>query len=105
MPNGQQDIYVADDAAVRPLFRPLESGRIRIRNRLMAPPHASVINDMFGSEADGEASIGYWQARAESGIGWIDGITGIIDSIVPVGFHPPGLGGRGRGLFRRPAVS
>ena len=45
------------------LFRPLDAGRLRLANRLMAPPHASAINDPFGSEEQADSHFGYWKPR------------------------------------------
>ena len=84
------------------LFRPLDVGRLRLANRLMAPPHASAINDPFGSDEQADSHFGYWKPRVEAGLGWVDGITGYIANRVPPGFDPTGLGAVTEGVFRRP---
>ena len=84
------------------IFRPLDAGRLRLSNRLMAPPHASAINDLFGTPEQAESHLGYWKPRVEAGLGWVDGITGYIGNHVPPGFDPTGLGAVTEGVFRRP---
>ena len=84
------------------IFRPLDAGRLRLSNRLMAPPHASAINDLFGTPEQAESHLGYWKPRVEAGLGWVDGITGYIANLVPPGFDPTGLGAVTEGVFRRP---
>ena len=63
------------------IFRPLDAGRLRLSNRLMAPPHASAINDLFGTPEQAESHLGYWKPRVEAGLGWVDGITGYIGNL------------------------
>ena len=84
------------------IFRPLDAGRLRLSNRLMAPPHASAISDLFGTPEQAASHLGYWKPRVEAGLGWVDGITGYIGNLVPPGFDPTGLGAVTEGVFRRP---
>ena len=97
------------------IFRPLDAGRLRLSNRLMAPPHASAINDLFGTPEQAESHLGDPGPQVEAGLGWVDGITGYIGNHVPPGFDPTGLGAvtqgasgfaclpRARRSVRRPA--
>ena len=72
------------------IFRPLDAGRLQLANRLMAPPHASAISDLFGTEEQAESHLGYWRPRVAAGLGWVDGITGYVSNNVPPGFDPTG---------------
>ncbi|MFV3129737.1 FAD-dependent oxidoreductase [Niveispirillum sp. KHB5.9] len=84
------------------LFRPLTVGDMKLRNRVMLPPHASAVGNLWGTEAEAERNIAYWASRANAGAGWIDGITGFIENPLPPGFEPTGVGAMKHGVFRLP---
>lgn len=85
------------------LFQPLQVGTMKLRNRIMLPPHGATIGNLWGSLTEAKENVGYWESRARDGAAWIDGITGFVDNTVMVpGFVPTGLGATVRGVFRLP---
>jgi 2,4-dienoyl-CoA reductase-like NADH-dependent reductase (Old Yellow Enzyme family)/thioredoxin reductase len=84
------------------LFSPIRVGTMDLRNRVMMPPHGSAIGNLWGSDADAERNIAYWQARAEAGVAWIDGVSGHIDGKAIPGFEATGVGGFLDGYYRLP---
>jgi len=84
------------------LFSPLRIGTMRLRNRVMMPPHGSAIGNLWGSEADAERNIAYWKARADAGVAWIDGVSGHIRNQFIPGFEPTGVGAEYTGYYRLP---
>lgn len=84
------------------LFRPLTVGALKIRNRVMLPPHASAVGNLWGTPAEADRNIAYWASRARAGAGWIDGITGFVENLMPPGFEPTGVGAMKQGVFRLP---
>jgi 2,4-dienoyl-CoA reductase-like NADH-dependent reductase (Old Yellow Enzyme family)/thioredoxin reductase len=92
----------ATTTAFEHLFRPITIGSMSLRNRVMMPPHGSAIGNLWGSDADAERNIAYWQARAEAGVAWIDGVSGHIDGKAIPGFEATGVGGFLDGYYRLP---
>jgi 2,4-dienoyl-CoA reductase-like NADH-dependent reductase (Old Yellow Enzyme family) len=84
------------------LFEPITIGTMSLRNRVMMPPHGSAIGNLWGSDADADRNIAYWQARAQAGVAWIDGISGHIDGKAIPGFEATGVGGFLEGYYRLP---
>jgi 2,4-dienoyl-CoA reductase-like NADH-dependent reductase (Old Yellow Enzyme family) len=85
------------------LFTPIEVGRMRLRNRIMLPPHGRLVGDPFGSAREAEKFNAYWRRRAASGAAWICGLNAFVgNSVVIPGFEPTGLGATVRGVFRMP---
>ncbi|MCW2529949.1 MAG: NADH:flavin oxidoreductase [Pseudonocardiales bacterium] len=84
------------------LFKPIQVGTMKLRNRVMMPPHGSAIGNLWGTPADADRNIAYWQARAEAGVAWIDGVSGHIDGKAIPGFEATGVGGFLDGFFRLP---
>jgi 2,4-dienoyl-CoA reductase-like NADH-dependent reductase (Old Yellow Enzyme family) len=85
------------------LFAPLTVGRMRLRNRIMLPPHGRLTGDPFGSEGQARRNFAYWAKRAEDGAAWICGLNGFVDNSVLIpGFEPTGLGATTTGVFRLP---
>lgn len=84
------------------LFEPIQVGTMALRNRVMMPPHGSAIGNLWGTDADAARNIAYWQARAEAGVGWIDGVSGHIDGRAIPGFEATGVGGFLDGYYRLP---
>ena len=84
------------------LFSPLQVGSLSLRNRIMLPPHAMPIGDMWGTEAQARTHIAYWASRARDGAAWINGLNGFVEPPLVPGFLPSGVGARARGIFRLP---
>ena len=84
------------------LFAPITVGTMSLRNRVMMPPHGSAIGNLWGTDDDAARNIAYWAARAESGVAWIDGISGHIDGQAIPGFEATGVGGFLDGYYRLP---
>lgn len=68
----------------------------------MSPPHSSAIGNLWGSEADADRNMAYWEVRAKAGVGWIDGVTGRIANHFIPGFEPSGISAETKGFFRLP---
>ena len=84
------------------LFSPITVGSMRLKNRIMSPPHSSAIGNLWGSEADAERNMAYWDIRAKAGIAWIDGVTGRMKNTFIPGFEPSGISAETLGFFRLP---
>ena len=85
------------------LFTPLQIGKMRLRNRIMLPPHGRVTGNPFGTEEECERFLAYWRTRAEDGVAWIDGLNCFLgNSVMIPGFEPWGLGATRDGVFRLP---
>lgn len=84
------------------LFSPVRIGTMDLRNRVMSPPHSSAIGNLWGSEADFERNLAYWEVRARAGVAWIDGVTGRIANHFIPGFEPSGVSAETTGFFRLP---
>lgn len=88
--------------ALTHLFEPITLGGVTLKNRVIAPPHAALLGNLFGSEAEAERYIGYWQAIAEGGTGYLVALNGFVENLLPPGFDPAGVGSRKGGVFRNP---
>lgn len=85
------------------LFAPMEIGTMKLRNRIMLPPHGATVGNLWGTDKEAQQNIDYWASRAQDGAAWIDGITGFVENtLVTPGFEPTGLGATVRGVFRMP---
>ncbi len=84
------------------LFEPTQIGSMQLRNRVMLPPHAMPIGDLWGTDEQARANVAYWASRAADGVAWVGGITGFVEPQLIPGFLPTGVGARTRGLFRLP---
>jgi 2,4-dienoyl-CoA reductase-like NADH-dependent reductase (Old Yellow Enzyme family) len=84
------------------LFSPVQVGGMHLRNRVMAPPHASAIGNLWGSPAEADRNIAYWRSRADAGVAWIDGATGHVRNTYIPGFEPSGPSAETIGYFRLP---
>ncbi len=89
-------------AAPSLLFQPIQVGRARVKNRIVAPPHAALFGNLLGTEAEAARYIGYWRSLAEGGTGWLIALNGFVENILPPGFDPTGIGARKAGVFRNP---
>ncbi len=84
------------------LFSPAQVGGMHLRNRVMAPPHASAIGNLWGTPAEADRNIAYWRSRADAGVAWIDGATGHVRNTYIPGFEPSGPSAETIGYFRLP---
>jgi hypothetical protein len=85
------------------LFGPIRVGTMNLRNRVMLPPHASAIGNIYGSEDEARRNIAYFVDRcANDGPAWVGSLsTHIRNTIIP-GFEPTGVGAATTGFFRLP---
>jgi 2,4-dienoyl-CoA reductase-like NADH-dependent reductase (Old Yellow Enzyme family)/thioredoxin reductase len=84
------------------LFSPLTVGTLRLRNRVMLPPHGSAIGNLWGTQEEADRNVAYWATRARAGAAWIDGITGHVANRYVPGFEPTGVGAATTGFYRLP---
>lgn len=83
------------------LFSPIQIGPMRLRNRIMLPPHGRVTGNPFGTEEEAQRFYTYWGNRARDGAAWLDGLNCFMgNSVVIPGFEPQGLGATIGGVFR-----
>jgi 2,4-dienoyl-CoA reductase-like NADH-dependent reductase (Old Yellow Enzyme family)/thioredoxin reductase len=87
---------------LEPLFEPIEVGPMRLRNRIMLPPHGRLTGDLFGSERAAARNIAYWRTRAADGVAWVCGLNGFVANTLTPGFEPTGVGATTHGVFRLP---
>ncbi len=92
----------AEQTSFPDVFRPIDIGGMRLRNRIMVPPHASAIGDLWGTEQQARRHIAYWVTRARDGAAWIDGVRGRLRNPVIPGFEPHGYGAETIGNYRLP---
>lgn len=90
------------EAAFPHVFSPIQVGTMALRNRIMLPPHASAIGNLWGSADDAARHTAYWEARARDGASWIDGVRGRVQNRLIPGFEPHGYGAETRGNYRLP---
>src|SRR3954447_5025856 len=85
------------------LFAPIRVGTMRLRNRVMMPPHASAIGNIYGTDEDARRNIAYFESRcSDGGASWVGSLsTHIANTLVP-GFEPTGVGASTTGFFRLP---
>jgi 2,4-dienoyl-CoA reductase-like NADH-dependent reductase (Old Yellow Enzyme family)/thioredoxin reductase len=85
------------------LFSPIHVGTMVLRNRVMLPPHASAIGNIYGTEDDARRNIAYFEKRcANDGPGWVGSLsTHVRNTLIP-GFEPTGVGAATTGFFRLP---
>ncbi len=87
------------------LFQPIQIGTMRLRNRIMMPPHGGIVGNLWGSRSDAEKVAAYWGSRARDGVAWIDGMNGWLNkNITSPGFLNAGSGAGSsiHGVFRLP---
>ncbi len=84
------------------LFSPLQVGTMALRSRVMLPPHASAIGNIYGTDEDAARNIAYFEQRARAGVAWVGSLsTHLRNSVIP-GFEPSGVGAATTGFFRLP---
>src|SRR3954470_13904309 len=82
------------------IFSPIRVGTMDLRNRVMLPPHASAIGNIYGTEDEARRNIAYFQQRcADDGPAWVASLsTHIANTLIP-GFEPTGVGASTVGFF------
>ncbi len=85
------------------LFRPIRVGTMQLRNRVMMPPHASAIGNIYGTDDDARRNIAYFERRCrDEGAAWVGALsTHMRNTLIP-GFEPTGVGASTTGFFRLP---
>ena len=84
------------------LFSPIQVGTMALRNRVMLPPHASAIGNIYGTDDEARRNIAYFEQRARAGVGWVGSLsTHVRNTLIP-GFEPTGVGAATTGFFRLP---
>jgi len=73
------------------LFGPQQFGRLRLRNRIIAPQHAALLGSLLGTESEPDRYIAYWQAAARCGTGCVVALNGFQENHLPPGFDPTGI--------------
>jgi 2,4-dienoyl-CoA reductase-like NADH-dependent reductase (Old Yellow Enzyme family) len=61
----------AESGSLFPHVFPITLGTMKLRNRIMLPPHGSAIGDLWGSPQDAARNIAYWRLRAADGAAWL----------------------------------
>ncbi|WP_101523555.1 FAD-dependent oxidoreductase [Nocardioides houyundeii] len=85
------------------LFSPIQVGTMRLRNRVVLPPHASAIGNIFGSDEDAARNIAYFEQRVrDEGVAWVASLSSHVANHLIPGFEPTGLGATTDGVFRLP---
>ncbi|TDO48701.1 2,4-dienoyl-CoA reductase-like NADH-dependent reductase (Old Yellow Enzyme family) [Kribbella sp. VKM Ac-2527] len=85
------------------LFSPIEVGTMRLRNRVMMPPHASAIGNIWGTEDEARRNIAYFERRCkDDGVAWVGSLSTHLRNKVVPGFDPTGVGAATVGHFRLP---
>ncbi|MGZ4613447.1 MAG: oxidoreductase [Kineosporiaceae bacterium] len=85
------------------LFSPIRVGTMHLRNRVMLPPHASAIGNIYGTEEEARRNIAYFEKRcADDGPAWVGSLSTHIGNTLIPGFEPTGVGAATTGFFRLP---
>jgi dimethylglycine catabolism A len=84
------------------LLSPIQVGTMALRNRVMLPPHASAIGNLFGTDEEALRNIAYYESRVRGGATWIDSVSGHLANTFVPGFEPTGIGAATTGFFRLP---
>ena len=74
------------------LFSPITVGTMKLRNRVMLPPHASAIGNIFGTDEEAVRNIAYFEQRVRAGVAWVGSISAHLKNTVIPGFEPTGIG-------------
>lgn len=85
------------------LFSPIQVGTMSLRNRVMMPPHASAIGNIYGTDDEARRNIAYFEQRcANDGVAWVGSLSTHIGNTLIPGFEPTGVGASTTGFFRLP---
>ena len=82
------------------LFSPLNVGPMRVKNRVVLPPHAHVMASLWGREIEVGEHLAYWRERPD--VGWVDGVSSHVRNTLVPGFEPTGVGAVTEGSLRAP---
>ena len=93
---------IGQDERYPHLFAPITVGTMRLRNRVMLPPHASAIGNIYGTEEEAARNIAYFEQRARAGVAWVASLSTHLRNHVIPGFEPTGVGAATLGFFRLP---
>lgn len=85
------------------LLSPFQVGPMKLKNRVMLPPHASAIGNIFGTDEEAERNIAYYVSRARGGAAWFDSLSAWVPNtgVIP-GFEPTGIGATVQGHYSLP---
>lgn len=83
------------------LFSPMQIGPLRLKSRVMMPPHFSAIGNPWGTDAEAARTLAYLEQRAAAGVAMVV-ITGRVANRIIPGFEPSGLSAEVLGFFRLP---
>ncbi|MDT9591627.1 FAD-dependent oxidoreductase [Nocardioides zeae] len=85
------------------IFSPVTVGTMQLRNRVMMPPHASAIGNIYGTDEEAARNIAYFVDRCrDDGPAWVGSLsTHVRNHLIP-GFEPTGVGAATLGFFRLP---
>ena len=86
------------------LFSPITVGTMELRNRVMLPPHASAIGNIYGTDEDAAPQHRLLRAAAcatPASPGSAAVSTHLGNTLIP-GFEPTGVGAATTGFFRLP---
>jgi 2,4-dienoyl-CoA reductase-like NADH-dependent reductase (Old Yellow Enzyme family)/thioredoxin reductase len=101
--NHDQELEADSPPGFPTLFSPTQVGTMRLRNRVMMPPHNSAIGNLWSpDDRDAARTIAYLESRAKAGVAWIGGVTGRIQNQFIPGFEPSGVSAETKGYFRLP---
>jgi 2,4-dienoyl-CoA reductase-like NADH-dependent reductase (Old Yellow Enzyme family)/thioredoxin reductase len=93
----------AGPSAYPQILEPITVGTMRLRNRVMLPPHASAIGNIYGTDEDAERNIAYFVERVrDDGVAWVASLSTHLRNRVIPGFDPTGVGAATIGFFRLP---
>ncbi len=85
------------------LLTPVTVGTMRLRNRVMLPPHASAIGNIYGTDDEADRNIAYFVERVrDDGVAWVASLSTHLRNHVIPGFDPTGVGAATTGFFRLP---
>ncbi len=96
------DATVAETPALPHLFAPITVGTMALRNRVMLPPHASAIGNIYGTDDEAARNIAYFEQRARAGVAWVGSLSTHVRNVLIPGFEPTGVGAATEGFFRLP---
>jgi 2,4-dienoyl-CoA reductase-like NADH-dependent reductase (Old Yellow Enzyme family)/thioredoxin reductase len=97
------EVPAAQNTSFEHLFSPIQVGTMALRNRVMLPPHASAIGNIYGSDEDAARNIAYFEQRVRNGgVAWVASLSTHVKNHLIPGFEPTGVGAATLGFFRLP---
>jgi len=82
------------------LFSPIRIGQLQLPNRVVLPPHASAVGNLFGGQKEFEKVKAYCVRRAQAGVAWFDTVTGGVAQLFIPGFEHAEASAQSTGTFR-----